>query len=134
MSLPKKMVTELFNNMPRSVLETMAKLWSVEARNTILLSGRPFNLESTVAFARIFAKHFMRAHMQVMVNSARHQLLLTARHEAGANFSYYCVMAYTHAFNIIEYVDASYDFDETTVFVTLKVEEYYPLAELQTGI
>jgi hypothetical protein len=123
MAFPKRMASQLFDNIPQATLEKMATEWAEEAKNVVLLSGQKFNLKSAIEYARIVTKYFMHGHMQIAKDPDNQEINITIRHEVGINFSYFIGHGYANYFELLESVQVSGDFDSSTNFMRIRLPE-----------
>jgi hypothetical protein len=126
-TVPKSMVAILFGIANQESLDKLAKMWAVEAKNIILLSGAELSVQSAVSFVRRVSKYFMGTDARItLLNkaggdpSADHAAISAViRHDAGENFSYFTSRSFAHLFETIG-IRAAVDYDSTTVFIRIE--------------
>lgn len=123
MTLPKQMVSQLFDNIPPEILDKLAIEMAQEAKNVILLSGQKFDIMSVIECVRIISKYLMHGHMQISKDSDNHGISVTARHEVGRNFSYFAGHGYAHFFEQLEAAQVSLKFDSSMIFIEVRLSE-----------
>lgn len=119
-AVPKKMLAALFGMADRKRLDALTREWANESKNLILLSGRDFNLETAVGFARVVAKYFVGGDAR-MVGSQGNVISMVVRHDGGEHFSFFCAKCYEHFFNLLTIKRVTVDHDSSTIFIRLEV-------------
>lgn len=116
-TVPKAMLAILFSLIDRQNIEVLAKKWSAEARNIIMLSGQEPSVESVLDFVRKVSKYFMGT--DARINATDNTASIAIRHDGGMNFSYFAAQSFVYLFQRIE-IRAFVDHDETTVFIRIE--------------
>jgi hypothetical protein len=124
MAFPKRMASQLFDNIPQASLDEIATEWAKEAKNLVLLSGQKFNIKSAIEGARLISKYFMHGHMQITKDPYNQEIDITIRHEVGVNFSYCIGHGFTDYFKLLESVRVSLEFDSSTLFIRVRLPEH----------
>ena len=124
-TVPKSMVAILFGIADQASLDKLAKMWAVEAKNIILLSGAELSVQSAVGFVRRVSKYFMGTDARItFLNKAGEPsdhgaISAVIRHDAGENFSYFTGRSFAHLFEMMK-IRATVDYDSTTLFIRIE--------------
>jgi hypothetical protein len=123
-AVPKKMLAALFNVASREHLDALTREWAGESKNPILLSGRDFNLETALGFARVVAKYFVGGDARIVRpkgDSSNVISMVVVRHDGGEHFSFFCAKCYEHFFNLLTIKRVAVANDPSTIFIRLVV-------------
>lgn len=137
-AVPKKLLATLFDAADKNTLDKLGQYWAHEAKNTILLSGSEFSLESAIDYVKKASKYFVHSSptitlvkSEIDVSEVRHDsdhegkgldndILMAVRHDMGNNFSIFTSQFLLHFFRELESRKVTEDHDSTTNFVKLE--------------
>jgi hypothetical protein len=137
-AVPKKLLATLFDAADKNTLDKLGQYWAHEAKNTILLSGSEFSLESAIDYVKKASKYFVHSSptitlvkSEIDVSEVRHDsdhegkgldndILMAVRHDMGNNFSIFTSQFLLHFFRQLESRKVTEDHDSTTNFVKLE--------------
>ncbi len=137
-AVPKKLLATLFDAADKNTLDKLGQYWAHEAKNTILLSGSEFSLESAIDYVKKASKYFVHASptitlvkSEIDVSEVSHDIdregkgfdndiLIAVRHDMGNNFSIFVSQFLLHFFRQLESRKVTEDHDSTTNFVKLE--------------
>jgi hypothetical protein len=137
-AVPKKLLATLFDAADKNTLDKIGQYWAHEAKNTILLSGSEFSLESAIDYVKKASKYFVHTSPtitlvknEIDVSEVSHDpdregkgfdndILIAVRHDMGNNFSIFVSQFLLHFFRQLESRKVTEDHDSTTNFVKLE--------------
>jgi hypothetical protein len=137
-AVPKKLLATLFDAADKNTLDKLGQYWAHEAKNTILLSGSEFSLESAIDYVKKASKYFVHSSptitlvkSEIDVSEVRHDsdhegkgldndILMAVRHDMGNNFSIFTSQFLLHFFRELESRKVTEDHDSTTNFLKLE--------------
>ncbi len=137
-AVPKKLLATLFDAADKNTLDKLGQYWAHEAKNTILLSGSEFSLESAIDYVKKASKYFVHSsptitlvNSEIDVSEVSHDtdregkgfdndILIAVRHDMGSNFSIFVSHFLLHFFRQLESRKVTEDHDSTTNFVKLE--------------
>jgi hypothetical protein len=137
-AVPKKLLATLFDAADKNTLDKIGQYWAHEAKNTILLSGSEFSLESAIDYVKKASKYFVHTSPtitlvknEIDVSEVSHNtdregkgfdndILIAVRHDMGNNFSIFVSQFLLHFFRQLESRKVAEDHDSTTNFVKLE--------------
>jgi hypothetical protein len=137
-AVPKKLLATLFDAADKNTLDKLGQYWAHEAKNTILLSGSEFSLESAIDYVKKASKYFVHSSptitlvkSEIDVGEVRHDsdhegkgldndILMAVRHDMGNNFSIFTSQFLLHFFRQLESRKVTEDHNSTTNFVKLE--------------
>lgn len=137
-AVPKKLLATLFDAADKNTLDKLGQYWAHEGKNTILLSGSEFSLESAIDYVKKASKYFVHSSptitlvkSEIDVSEVSHDtdhkgkgfdndILLAVRHDMGNNFSIFVSQFLLHFFRQLESRKVTEDHDSTTNFVKLE--------------
>jgi hypothetical protein len=137
-AVPKKLLATLFDAADKNTLDKLGQYWAHEAKNTILLSGSEFSLESAIDYVKKASKYFVHSSptitlvkSEIDVSEVRHDsdhegkgldndILMAVRHDMGNNFSIFTSQFLLHFFRQLESRKVTEDHNSTTNFVKLE--------------
>ena len=137
-AVPKKLLATLFDAADKNTLDKLGQYWAHEAKNTILLSGSEFSLESAIDYVKKASKYFVHSSptitlvkSEIDVSEVRHDsdhegkgldndILMAVRHDMGNNFSIFVSQFLLRFFRQLESRKVTEDHDSTTNFVKLE--------------
>jgi hypothetical protein len=137
-AVPKKLLATLFDAADKNTLDKLGQYWAHEAKNTILLSGSEFSLESAIDYVKKASKYFVHSSptitlvkSEIDVSEVRHDsdhegkgldndILMAVRHDMGNNFSIFTSQFLLHFFRQLESRRVTEDHNSTTNFVKLE--------------
>jgi hypothetical protein len=137
-AVPKKLLATLFDAADKNTLDKLGQYWAHEAKNTILLSGSEFSLESAIDYVKKASKYFVHSSptitlvkSEIDISEVSHDtdregkgfdndILIAVRHDMGNNFSIFVSQFLLHFFRKLESRKVTEDHDSTTNFVKLE--------------
>jgi hypothetical protein len=137
-AVPKKLLATLFDAADKNTLDKLGQYWAHEAKNTILLSGSEFSLESAIDYVKKASKYFVHSSPtitlvknEIDISEVSHDtdregkgfdndILIAVRHDMGNNFSIFVSQFLLHFFRKLESRKVTEDHDSTTNFVKLE--------------
>jgi hypothetical protein len=137
-AVPKKLLATLFDAADKNTLDKLGQYWAHEAKNTILLSGSEFSLESAIDYLKKASKYFVHSSptitlvkSEIDISDVSHDtdregkgfdndILIAVRHDMGNNFSIFVSQFLLHFFRKLESRKVTEDHDSTTNFVKLE--------------
>jgi hypothetical protein len=137
-AVPKKLLATLFDAADKNTLDKLGQYWAHEAKNTILLSGSEFSLESAIDYVKKVSKYFVHSSptitlvkSEIDISEVSHDtdregkgfdndILIAVRHDMGNNFSIFVSQFLLHFFRKLESRKVTEDHDSTTNFVKLE--------------
>lgn len=137
-AVPKKLLATLFDAADKNTLDKLGQYWAHEAKNTILLSGSEFSLESAIDYVKKVSKYFVHSSptitlvkSEIDISEVSHDtdregkgfdndILIAVRHDMGNNFSIFVSQFLLHFFRKLESRKVTEDHDATTNFVKLE--------------
>jgi hypothetical protein len=140
-TLPKKMVSTLFEAAGLNILEQMARECASEAKNYSLFTEGYLTLETAIDTVRRISKYFVSSHIRITPiknnshlnirngskreddddNIKDNDILIVFRHDLGRNFSTFYARAGYYFFSKLESHKISINHDETTVSIKLEL-------------
>ena len=137
-AVPKKLLATLFDAADKNTLDKLGQYWAHEAKNTILLSGSEFSLESAIDYVKKASKYFVHSSptitlvkSEIDISDVSHDtdregkgfdndILIAVRHDMGNNFSIFVSQFLLSFFRKLESRKVTEDHDSTTNFVKLE--------------
>ena len=137
-AVPKKLLATLFDAADKNTLDKLGQYWAHEAKNTILLSGSEFSLESAIDYVKKVSKYFVHSSptitlvkSEIDISEVSHDtdregkgfdndILIAVRHDMGNNFSIFVSQFLLHFFRKLESRKVTEDHNSTTNFVKLE--------------
>jgi hypothetical protein len=138
-AVPKKLLATLFESADKNTLEKLGQYWAAhEAKNTILLSGREFSLESAIDYVKKASKYFVKSNARITLMKSEidvsqdnhdsdregrdldNDILIVVRHDMGNNFSIFASQFFLYFFRQLESRKVTVNHDSTTNFVKLE--------------
>jgi hypothetical protein len=124
-TVPKKMLCNLFETTSNESIGKLAEQWATESRNIVLLSGDDFNVETAIMFTYKVSKYFMGADAKLTKRKDKEESRISfiVRHHGGDIFSYFCVHCFYYFFNSFPLKHVLVDHDSSSVYIDLDLVE-----------
>jgi hypothetical protein len=125
-TVPKKMLSSLFEMIPKESIDKITEQWAIESRNIVLLSGSDFSIETAIAFTYKVSKYFMGADAKLIKRNKDKEdstISFIVRHDGGDRFSYFCARCFYHFFNFFPLKHVIVNHDPSSVYIEVDVIE-----------